>query len=353
MSLSFMAAETLDAPCLRPSPAILASLVEGTGQLRPPSWGTPPRVPPGVGVLRLRRRTLRRRDARVRLVDALGGLAPPRRARDLRAMAVGHRQLVAGRDSGKSACSARCRSRARRSSAIGSASAACSLTIAFVVQAVIFGAGHAPYPTQPSFARPVELIIPSIGFGLLYVYFGLLPGHRSALRVRRRLVRAPDLPVGCAGHLAAEGHGHPDDVRTALGRAVATPAGRRLDHARGGRQERGVDATNRGRAGRRRAGHRRSRTQSSGDARVAGDRRHQRRRVHLGRGAPGSRRHVRHHPQRGRHHRSRRGRGARRNARSAVASDAGARSGVRRSTRVRLGHLWRGTTTTTRRQVPA
>ena len=50
------------------------------------------------------------------------------------------------------------------------------LAIAFVVQAAIFGAGHAPYPTQPSFARPVELIIPSIGFGLLYVYFGLLPG---------------------------------------------------------------------------------------------------------------------------------------------------------------------------------
>jgi Type II CAAX prenyl endopeptidase Rce1-like len=50
------------------------------------------------------------------------------------------------------------------------------LAVAFVVQAVIFGAGHAPYPTQPSFARPVELILPSIGFGLLYVYFGLLPG---------------------------------------------------------------------------------------------------------------------------------------------------------------------------------
>ena len=31
-------------------------------------------------------------------------------------------------------------------------------------------------PTQPSFARPVELILPSIGFGLLYLYFGLLPG---------------------------------------------------------------------------------------------------------------------------------------------------------------------------------
>src|SRR5262249_3496507 len=38
------------------------------------------------------------------------------------------------------------------------------------------GAGHAPYPNQPAYARPVELILPSIGFGLLYLYFGLLPG---------------------------------------------------------------------------------------------------------------------------------------------------------------------------------
>ena len=50
------------------------------------------------------------------------------------------------------------------------------IVIAFVVQALVFGAGHAPYPTQPSYARPVELIIPSIGFGLLYLYFGLVPG---------------------------------------------------------------------------------------------------------------------------------------------------------------------------------
>src|SRR5258708_11452788 len=50
------------------------------------------------------------------------------------------------------------------------------IVIAFVVQAIIFGAGHAPYPNQPAYARPVELIIPSIGFGLLYLYFGLLPG---------------------------------------------------------------------------------------------------------------------------------------------------------------------------------
>jgi CAAX prenyl protease-like protein len=50
------------------------------------------------------------------------------------------------------------------------------LVIGFVVQALIFGAGHAPYPNQPSYARPVELILPSIGFGLIYLYYGLLPG---------------------------------------------------------------------------------------------------------------------------------------------------------------------------------
>ncbi|MDA2928801.1 CPBP family intramembrane metalloprotease [Acidobacteria bacterium AH-259-O06] len=47
---------------------------------------------------------------------------------------------------------------------------------AFVVQALIFGAGHAAYPNQPAYARVVELIIPSLFFGALYLYFGLLPG---------------------------------------------------------------------------------------------------------------------------------------------------------------------------------
>jgi hypothetical protein len=50
------------------------------------------------------------------------------------------------------------------------------ITVAFIVQAIIFGAGHAPYPTQPAYARPVELILPSILFGLLYLNYGLLPG---------------------------------------------------------------------------------------------------------------------------------------------------------------------------------
>lgn len=46
---------------------------------------------------------------------------------------------------------------------------------AMVVQALIFGSGHAGYATQPYYARLVELIIPSFMFGALYLLFGLLP----------------------------------------------------------------------------------------------------------------------------------------------------------------------------------
>ncbi len=47
--------------------------------------------------------------------------------------------------------------------------------IALIIQAFIFGAAHANYPQQPAYARVIELIIPSLSFGLLYIYFGLLP----------------------------------------------------------------------------------------------------------------------------------------------------------------------------------
>jgi hypothetical protein len=43
---------------------------------------------------------------------------------------------------------------------------------AMIVQAVIFGAGHAGYANQPAYARVVELIIPSLMFGGLYLFFG-------------------------------------------------------------------------------------------------------------------------------------------------------------------------------------
>src|SRR5205085_2675302 len=50
------------------------------------------------------------------------------------------------------------------------------IAVAMIFQAVIFASGHAPYANQPSYARVVELIIPALAFGWLYLSFGLLPG---------------------------------------------------------------------------------------------------------------------------------------------------------------------------------
>ncbi len=49
------------------------------------------------------------------------------------------------------------------------------IAIAFVLQAIIFGAAHASYPTQPAYARVLELMVPSFMFGGVYLVFGLLP----------------------------------------------------------------------------------------------------------------------------------------------------------------------------------
>ena len=46
---------------------------------------------------------------------------------------------------------------------------------AFILQAIVFGAAHANYPVQPSYARLVELLIPSLIWGATYLQFGLLP----------------------------------------------------------------------------------------------------------------------------------------------------------------------------------
>ena len=45
-----------------------------------------------------------------------------------------------------------------------------------ILQAVIFGSGHAGYANQPAYARLVELVLPSFMFGGLYLAFGLWPG---------------------------------------------------------------------------------------------------------------------------------------------------------------------------------
>ena len=79
-------------------------------------------------------------------------------------------------DSGKRRCSARCRWPAPRSSATASASAGCSSSIGFIVQALIFGAGMRRIRRSQRTRGRWSSFLPSIGFGLLYVDYGLLPG---------------------------------------------------------------------------------------------------------------------------------------------------------------------------------
>jgi hypothetical protein len=46
---------------------------------------------------------------------------------------------------------------------------------ALVIQAIIFGASHADYTSLPVYTRLVELFLPSIAYGLVYIRWGLLP----------------------------------------------------------------------------------------------------------------------------------------------------------------------------------
>ena len=49
------------------------------------------------------------------------------------------------------------------------------IAFALLVQAVIFGSLHANYAQQPAYARIIEMIIPFIIYGLIYINWGLLP----------------------------------------------------------------------------------------------------------------------------------------------------------------------------------
>jgi hypothetical protein len=49
------------------------------------------------------------------------------------------------------------------------------IAVAFVVQAVVFGAAHANYPGFPPYSRLVELVVPSLLWAAIFLRFGLLP----------------------------------------------------------------------------------------------------------------------------------------------------------------------------------
>lgn len=49
------------------------------------------------------------------------------------------------------------------------------LGAALVIQALIFAAAHANYPQQPPYARVVELFLPALALGAIYLRFGFMP----------------------------------------------------------------------------------------------------------------------------------------------------------------------------------
>ncbi|HSQ80061.1 MAG TPA: type II CAAX endopeptidase family protein, partial [Casimicrobiaceae bacterium] len=49
------------------------------------------------------------------------------------------------------------------------------IALAVVLQAVVFGSAHANYPGLPAYSRPIELLLPSIVWALIFLRFGLLP----------------------------------------------------------------------------------------------------------------------------------------------------------------------------------
>ena len=50
------------------------------------------------------------------------------------------------------------------------------IVVALVLQAIVFGCAHANYPGQPAYARPIELFLPSLVWGVVYLRYGLVPG---------------------------------------------------------------------------------------------------------------------------------------------------------------------------------
>ncbi len=52
---------------------------------------------------------------------------------------------------------------------------ALGVALAVVLQALVFGSAHANYPGFPAYSRPVELLLPSIVWALIFLRFGLLP----------------------------------------------------------------------------------------------------------------------------------------------------------------------------------
>ena len=102
------------------------------------------------------------------------------------------------------------------------------IALAVVLQALVFGGAHANYPGFPAYSRPVELLLPSIVWALIFLRFGLLP--TILLHATFDLVAVLDsgVPGRRAGCAHAAGAGDCRGARSAGCRRAAALAGGRM-----------------------------------------------------------------------------------------------------------------------------
>jgi membrane protease YdiL (CAAX protease family) len=70
---------------------------------------------------------------------------------------------------------------------------------AIVLQAVVFGASHANYPQQPSYARVVEIFPTYLAWGIICAHFGLVPSIIGHFTYNLTLFSLPIFAAGTAG----------------------------------------------------------------------------------------------------------------------------------------------------------
>jgi hypothetical protein len=70
---------------------------------------------------------------------------------------------------------------------------------ALVLQAVVFAAAHADYPQQPAYARVVELVVPAMAWGFVYLRWGLLPVALTHFAFNLSLFSLPLLTASAPG----------------------------------------------------------------------------------------------------------------------------------------------------------
>lgn len=82
---------------------------------------------------------------------------------------------------------------------------AAGIGIALVLQAVVFGAAHANYPGFPAYSRLVELVLPALVWGLVFLRFGLLPTIVLHALFDLALMSIPIFLVDAPGAIAQRG----------------------------------------------------------------------------------------------------------------------------------------------------